>query len=396
MKILLTGYEASDARLKEAQTVVPDALVDHRPGPFDEAEQADFWKGLALAAPPIVWVRWMALEPPNIPALRRFRVARPETRIIVEIPDDLTPPDPALGELVSMGVYDILRASHTLGDALAGHHSYADVVRWQGNELPWDDDADKSQAPQRQIVEKVVERRVPLTNRPVLIAVWGSIPGAGASTAALAVGCRLAAHGPAACLDHPRDEEKGHDSLGYMTGLHFLAQHYMAKLPKRVEIFPTAWPEDAQRWPSSQPVPPAPEWPTVFRSREFAYLVIDAGVYTTGMSGDGGWQATLWENADLNVMLLPPAISRLTRAHHWLAVAGEGIPGLAVGVLQDGGRLDLADVYRSLAGKDVAIWRLGWPDFTGRNNIWESSFDALLQPILPDAPVRRSRWRLFH
>lgn len=396
MQILFLGCEASDVRLTEAREA--GYTAENRPGPLHSVEQADLWKGLTLAAPDIVWVRWASLDPPDIPSLRRFHVARPQTRIIVDIPDSLAPPDPGLGELVGMGIYDIVRVSRSFSGVLDAAPTYADVVQWQGGgNLTWEEDAPANKAAP-QVVEKVVERRVPLTTRPVLVAVWGSLPGCGASTAALAVACRLAHHGPTACLDHDRTDEKGHDSLSYMSGLHYLAQHHIHRLPKRMEVFPAAWSEDARQWPADGPtpdVPPAPEWPTIFRSREFAYVVVDAGVYVSGMSRDGGWQATLWDNADLNVMLLPPAPSRIARAHHWLGMAGEGIPAFVAAVLQDA-RLDLADAYQQAAGsRRTTIFGLVWPDLTGRDHTWEASFDALLRPILPDAPARRGQRRWF-
>lgn len=395
MRILFIGCEAADARLTEAREA--GYTADPRPGPFDTAAQADLWRGLALAAPDIVWVRWETLGPPDIPSLRRFHVARPPVRIIVEIPDTLEPPNAGIGELVGMGLYDIVRPSQSLPAILGATPVYADVVRWQGDGgLTWDETA-TSVAQQAPVVEKIVAKRVPLTNRPVLVAVWGSIPGAGASTAALAVACRLAHHGPTACLDHDRADEKGHDSLSYMSGLHYLGQHHIHRLPKRLEIFPTTWPEDARQWSMDGPtpeVPPAPEWPTIFRSRAFAYVVYDAGVYVSGMSRDGGAQSTLWDNADLNVVLLPPALSRLARAHHWIGLVGEGIPGLLVAVLQDG-RRDWADAYRQANAGRAPILGLLWPDFTGRDRTWEVSFDALLGPILPDAPAPGGLGRWF-
>lgn len=91
----------------------------------------------------ILWIAWEALESEGstgIDAVRRFRVSRAETRILIEIPDDLSPPQPLLGQCVSLGIVDFVSASLPFQDALSRHPTYADVARWQGGAVGWEED----------------------------------------------------------------------------------------------------------------------------------------------------------------------------------------------------------------------------------------------------------------
>jgi len=66
----------------------------------------------------------------NLEAVRRYRIARPDTRIVASYPVDARPGDPTLAALVSMGVYDLIPDDMPLDQALAGRKTYADASRW--------------------------------------------------------------------------------------------------------------------------------------------------------------------------------------------------------------------------------------------------------------------------
>ena len=159
----------------------------------------------------ILWIPWDTLEPAGaagIDAVRRFRVSRAETRIVIEIPDDLSPPQPLLGQCVSLGIVDFVSASLPFQDALSRHPTYADVARWQGGVTTWDEDTEspvRTEIKTEKVVEireKVIERKIASTNRPAVIVVRGLLPGSGATTLSLSVGLWLARHGfPAAVLE---------------------------------------------------------------------------------------------------------------------------------------------------------------------------------------------------
>ena len=159
----------------------------------------------------ILWIPWDTLEPAGaagIDAVRRFRVSRAETRIVIEIPDDLSPPQPLLGQCVSLGIVDFVPVSLPFQDALDRHPTYADVARWQGGVTAWDEDETTGSSVQIktekviEVREKVIERKIASTNRPAVIVIRGLVPGSGVTLLSLGIGLWLARHGfPAAVLE---------------------------------------------------------------------------------------------------------------------------------------------------------------------------------------------------
>ncbi len=199
----------------------------------------------------ILWISYEALESPDPNAIRRFRVARPETRIILEVPDDLAPPNDFISAIVGMGVLDIVIHAYSLAEALDRHPTYADAARWQGGGLSWEDEA----APVAQAApkERIIERKIASTNRPAIIAVRGVLPGSGTTLLATTITLWLASHGwPSAMLEWPPDR-KPSDLRRFGAAAE--------KLPPGAAIYPTG----------------TATLESILSERKAAYIVLDLG-----------------------------------------------------------------------------------------------------------------------
>ncbi len=375
MQILFMGYESTEARLDEAQEA--GYTVNHHPGPFDAAEQADVWKGLRNAPPDIVWLRWEALgKTPDTLSIRRFRVARTTTRIIVEVPDDHQPPDAGLADLVSAGIYDITGTA-PLKDILNSTLTYADAARWQGlgEGVTWDDTPIEPKIIEK---ERVVIR--PTSTRTTIIACWSSVPGAGGTTLAMAVARTLSQYGTVAVLDHGLPTGPGEMALDGQSGLAVMGR--LEPHREGMKIIVSSWEHDDQRHTTAQSFPDPAEFA---RMRRWDYLVCDGGVPGKGV------QEPLFQQADLNLMLLPPVPSRLIGTWHWVESSPfTSCPNYRAVVFGRQTARLLADVPEA----DVPVTAIPWPGESEHGETMES----LLSPVLPSEPasvrkaMRMKRW----
>ena len=105
-------------------------------GPYDPDAQGLLWMSLNRAAPEVVWCIWDALEQPDVELIRQFRVIRGATRVIVELSEATTPPDARISILVSLGIYDLVRANEPMAEVLARTPQYGDVARWHTSASP--------------------------------------------------------------------------------------------------------------------------------------------------------------------------------------------------------------------------------------------------------------------
>lgn len=217
---------ASAERQNEIRSA--DHLIDSFEGPLDRDEQSSLYRRIANAAPDGLWLTWSALEPPNIDALRRLRVAQPGLAMILEIPTDLTPPNPDLAQAVGLGLYAIVPESASFASVTSRTYTYADAAAWQGQVRPFDE---PEPTPKEKIVERIVEReviketikKVATTSRPVLVSIWGQQPGSGATALAMSIAEYLSGLAPTAVLDHaPATNLNGHPEPG-QTGLFALS-----------------------------------------------------------------------------------------------------------------------------------------------------------------------------
>lgn len=133
------------------------------------------------------------LEPQDLDQIRAYRISRPQTRIVVALPEDVQPGSPHLAALVGMGIYDL--AHGPLTEALSHTPTYADAARWT---LPEDEAATR----RVQVRERIVERRIAGSQRPVLVVVAGVGYGVGTTTLANAVAEAARAQGqPVTLID---------------------------------------------------------------------------------------------------------------------------------------------------------------------------------------------------
>ena len=114
----------------------------------------------------------------DLDQIRAYRISRPQTRIVVALGEDVQPGSPHLAALVGMGIYDLVKGP--LSEALSHTPTYADAVRWTMLE-------DEPATHRVQVRERIVERRMAGSQRPVLIVVAGVGYGVGTTTLAHAV-----------------------------------------------------------------------------------------------------------------------------------------------------------------------------------------------------------------
>ncbi|AUW92608.1 hypothetical protein BXT84_00460 [Sulfobacillus thermotolerans] len=358
MQILFVGYDSSDARLEEAREA--GHAVDHHAGLLDAPAQGQLWKGLMLAPPDVVWVRWSAVSPLDVASLRRFRVARPTVRLVIDIPETLQPPDTTLGELVAMGIYDIVGPMQSLRDSLRKTPTYADAARWQ-----WGGVTESDAVTPTDKRRPVIEKKIASTRRPALITVRGLLPGAGTTLLAIAVARWLAEHGyPTALLEYfAPDQHKPSDLARMMAD----DRH---QWPSVLHVFPSG--------PTFGPRQPAALLVTVMAARQAAYIVLDLGA---GVSADVPMLV------DLELSVCPPP----TR---WAQV-----PALAQ-----------SDTLLPLSRAEPVIWMPGTPNeavkarcrhvlplpdsnFPALSPALDMALGRLLAPIRPDVVV--PWWKLW-
>ena len=373
--LILFAIADESPRIVEAEAL---GLTETLPGPLDPTEQRQAWHSLSRTPPTTVWVEWGNLTPPDLPSLRRFRVSAPQTRIIIEVPESLSPPNEALAQLVGLHITDIVRSPSTpMADVLAHPGTYADVASWQGTVHTFDE---PDPEPKERVVEKIVERevvretikKVATTSRPVLITVWGFSPGTGATTLAVAIAAFLSRIAPTAVVDHaPQMNAHGHPRPG-QTGLHAWEQ---TQPPIRGLTWVTAaiTPDGAVILPSAR---------EVLKSHEFAYVVVDAGLDPPTNDPDG---RDLWEDSDLTVLCIPPAFTRWQGIWPWLDRATQIKKQYTAVIFGESSPVDLEDPELAC----LAIPWLGSPAH-------EPALIGLLAAVLPDdlrPRKRRGLWR---
>jgi len=365
---------ASPDRLTEIRQA--DHLIDSFDGPLDHEAQTALYRRIAQAAPDSLWLTWSSLEPPNIDALRRLRVAQPSLNIIVEIPTDLTPPNADLAQLVGLGIYAMVPESAQFASVTHRQFTYADAAAWQGKVRNFDE---PDPEPREKIVEKIVERevvretikKVATTSRPVLISVWGFAPGTGATTLSLAIAAFLSRIAPTAVVDHaPQMNAHGHPRPG-QTGLHAWEQTQPA-------VRGLTW-VTASITTEGAVILPSPR--EVLKSHEFAYIVVDAGLDPPTNDPDG---LTLWEDSDLAILCIPPAFTRWQGVWPWLDRQTQVEKQYTAVIFGESSPVpDLED-------PELACLAIPWPDSPAH----EPALIGLLAAVLPDdlRPRKRGLW----
>ena len=213
------------------------------------------------------------LEPVDLDAIRSYRVARPGTRIVASLPESTQPGSPVLAGLVGMGVYDLTQGL-SLQEAVTRAPTYADAVRWTLG-----DDQNYTTGHRIEVRERIVERRVAGSRRPVLILVVGTGYGAGTTTLARTVAEAAREHGEAVTLI----------DAAIMPGA--------SRLHGPIRALRAA--------PSGGHMP-SREIEAGLREQAGGYVVVDAG-----RAGESTGLAEMASSADAVLFAVPPATHRL-------------------------------------------------------------------------------------
>ena len=329
-------------------------LVDAFDGPLDADEQTALWRQLSQAAPDGLWITWSALEPPEIAGLRRLRVAQPALQIVVEIPADLTPPNPDLAQLVALGIYGIVTESADFAEATSRPYTYADAAHWQGGSVAWEDEKEPAK-PLKPIQWRTVEveKKIAVSARPVLIAVVGVSPGVGCTTTAVSIASLLAAMNHEVAL-----AEVGNAPAALAS--------WAEDLPKGITPFAN----------------PAPDPLELVRRREWAYIVVDAGAIPS-------WDVIRDWQADLTILCGPGDHHRFAR---WESLArAVPIGTIAVGAVVGGGKNAPKVVDGLQKEAELPAFAVADPNTKHRKDNGGALLD-LLAPVLPDSRPRHRWW----
>ncbi len=304
----------------------------------------------------------------DLDTIRAYRIARPQTRIVVALPAGAEPGNPVWATLVGMGIYDLAQGL-SLRESLDRNPTYADAVRWTGD---LDLETGKLK-PKVEIRERIVERRVPLTQRPVLVAVAGLGPGAGTTTLATAVGSYLArttgARVVLAEYGAPALYVLAHGNKEWVRGLQVLTRS-----PLMAEI-----PYD----PASPDEPPTPR--ELVREREYPYIVADLGSIAVADARD--------HEPDLLVLALPGDLHRFVAQLRVRQAKDEPLEDLS-GVIIGGSRSSARQVRSAWRSAERVAEILPLP----AREVWppaspdsDKVLARILASILPDVPGPRGR-----
>lgn len=306
------------------------------------------------------------------PAVLRYRLARPLTRIILLAQGKL-PGDIEVAGVVQAGVYDVVTDLDELENVLDLPQAGLDMA------VLWLDPSLATGASSRtQIQERVVERRVAVSQRPVLIAVAGAASGVGTTTVACTLAGYLARYGYRTVLSETGQQP----SLAIIT-------------EKNLNEQPVQWLPNLDVC-----IEPMPR--NLVRVRQHAYVVADLGAYSCEQLSE--------TDADLSVVVLPQ-VHRIMRAITWLREGKQkqvGLKGLRYAVTGE----------KKTTGQVVSMWKnicselipgmetmpmavylpfgegewQEWPPGYGRGSEkMERACRELLADVLPDVSVETKR-----
>lgn len=341
MRWLLMGYRDDDERVQALET------AGHTVDTVAEAD-GGAWQTAARTQYDGIWMRWAEADHSVRPVVQ-YRAQRPSTRIIVEIPDDVSPPNPEIGAWVNLGIYDIVGPTTDIQLVIGNPATIADALRWTGLQPVGDgDDAGRGQL--KPIEFRTIEKRVAVSARPVLIAVVGTSPGIGTTTRAVAVARHLAGLGHGVALT---ESAAAPPALG----------RWEDELPKNITVFAR----------------PAPDPIELVRRREWPYVVVDAGAIAE-------WMEIVDWQADLTILVGPGDRHRFGRWEN-LAVGAASYTGSPVAGAVVGGR-DGAKVVEGL-DREAGLTAFVVPESGKKASL---AMQNLLAPVLPDFRARRRWW----
>lgn len=343
MRWLMMGYHEEDERPQALETA--GHTVDTTPDADSEA-----WRTAARTQYDGIWIRWIEADHAVRP-LVQYRTLRPTTRIVVEIPDDLEPPNAELAQWVQLGIYDIVRPASDAVSVVSHAATIADALRWTGLQPVSVEGGETTKALKTIEFRTVeIEKKVAVSARPVLIVVVGTSPGVGTTTTAVQVARQLTA--------------QGHDvALTESAAAPPALARWESELPKGITVFSS----------------PAPDPLELVRRREWPYVVVDAGAIDSWLD-IADWQP------DLTILCGPGDRHRFDRWEK-LAVGATAYTGSpVVGAVVDG--KDGQSVAEGLAD-EAHLPAFVLPE-SGKK--MRAALQNLLAPVLPDVKPRRRWW----
>ena len=213
-------------------------------------------------------------------AVLRYRILRPTTRIVL-LAQGRVPGDAEVAAVVHAGVYDVATDPTDLPAVLASAPAGIEAAaRW----------IDPSLAPEarqgQRVVERVVERRVAVSQRPVVIAVAGIAQGVGTTTLAAAVAGFLARSGHGTAFI----EANQAPSLAILSQVR-IGEQWLPNLT----VFPNVNLQAARE---------------IEQTRQYPYLVVDLGAPPRSVISE--------VDADLLLICLTSDVHRWPRVVAWL------------------------------------------------------------------------------
>lgn len=218
----------------------------------------------------------------------RYRLKRPNTRIIVYA-KDRKPGDSEVAAIVQTGVYDIAVDRSDLEKIIDSEPYGIDkAVKWIDPSFPLEENNKKKGKKifiEKQVVKEViVEKKVPLSSRPILIAVAGTAQGVGTTAIALTLARFLVERKYKTVYI-----ELGEPSIEDIAGME------LDKEPRKCINY--------------LDVSKKGDYKAIERSRKYQYIILDLGVVSPEEFNE--------IDSDLSLAVLP-CFHRLSRAKKWI------------------------------------------------------------------------------
>ncbi|WP_213974705.1 hypothetical protein [Tepidanaerobacter acetatoxydans] len=306
---------------------VPVQIVGKGEGPKSLEE--------AARVPTDILILDIEADPSLGPAVLRYRLKRPDTRIIL-IAAGKKPGDSDVAAVVQAGVYDVITDISAL-DAVLDQPpaNLSTAAKWLDPAISLEAGGEVSKTI---IKEKIIEKKVAMSQRPVLIAVAGTALGVGTTSASLNLAAFLAGQKYKTVYI-----EAGEPSIEVITGME------VSREPKPFR----------PRFDVCRDV----DYMNIVRMRKHEYIVLDLGAVEP--------EKLQKTDADLMLAVLPP-LSRLARARAWMSAKVPFIAGD-----------EALDAFFRDTGQDVFMlpYKHRFPSGDRKSNEYCSN---ILRSILPE------------
>ncbi|WP_422445393.1 hypothetical protein [Thermoanaerobacterium sp. DL9XJH110] len=278
------------------------------------------------------------------PAVLRYRLKRPDTRVIL-LAVDKKPGDNDVAAVVQAGVYDVVTDVASLNEVLnRAPANLSAAAKWLDPALSLEQGEEVSKIIIR---EKIIEKKVAISQRPVLIAVAGTAPGVGTTSVSLSLAAFLAGQKYKTIYI-----EAGEASIEIITGMQVGAE------PRPFRAY-----FDVCR---------DVNYMDVIRMRRHEYIVLDLGAVSP--------EKLLSTDADLMLAVLPP-LSRFERSRTWMNASVSFVCG-------EESVLEAMSCMEASRGKNVFIlpYKSRFPNKDKKSSEYCSK---ILRTVLPEKRINK-------